>query len=88
MALVLNMPEFRIYQGCEYARVTHRSEYAWIYWENSWICLIIPVCLNVPKYAGICATMSMYTLMVFVLHFLGGPLERLVTNFNIYPKLE
>ena len=41
-----------------------------------------------PKYAGICATMSKYTLMVFVLHFLGGPLEHVVTNFNVYPKLE
>ena len=30
MALVLNMPEFRVYQGSEYDRVPHGSEYAWI----------------------------------------------------------
>ena len=27
---VLNMPGLRIWQGCEYARVTQVAEYAWI----------------------------------------------------------
>ena len=36
---VLNVPVFWIYQSCEYARVTQRSEYAWICLNNSWICL-------------------------------------------------
>ena len=32
--LVLNMAEFRVYQGCEYDRVTQGSEYARIYLNN------------------------------------------------------
>ena len=28
--LVLNMPELRIWQGCEYARVPQGAQYAWI----------------------------------------------------------
>ena len=46
-AVVLNMPVFWIYQGFEYARVTHGFKYVL---NNSWICLIMPeyvwICLN------------------------------------------
>ena len=33
---------FWIFQGSVYVRFTQGSEYAWIYLNNSWICLIIP----------------------------------------------
>ena len=78
--LVLNMAEFRVYQGCEYDRVTQGSEYARIYLNNFWRSLIVPkyvwICVNIPKCAW----------MVFVLLFLGL-LERVVTNFSVYTKL-
>ena len=34
------MPGIRIWQGCEYARVTQGAEYAWISLNMSWLCLM------------------------------------------------
>ena len=33
---VLNMPGLRIWQGCEYAKVTQGAEYAWIILNMPW----------------------------------------------------
>ena len=54
---VLNMLGLRIWQGCEYARVTHRAEYAWISLNMpyGWTCLSnseyywICVCVHIPE---------------------------------------
>ena len=45
-ALVLDMPDLWIYQGFEYARVTHGSEYVL---NNSWICPIMPEYAWIPE---------------------------------------
>ena len=63
MFLVLNVPEFWIYQGSEYARVTEGSEYAWKIPEYAWTCLIM------SAYAGMCVNMPKSAWMDFVLHF-------------------
>ena len=44
-----------------------------------------------PKYEGICVNMPKSAYMDFVLHFpivISGLLERVITNFNVYTKLE
>ena len=58
MLLVLNMLGFWIHDSFKYVRVTQGSKYAWICLNNSWICLIIRQCVNVPKFVW----------MAFVLH--------------------
>ena len=62
MPLVLNLPEFWIYQSSEYVRVTQGSEYAWL-------CLIMPgwISLDMSEYAGICLNMLKSACMIFVL---------------------
>ena len=56
MPLVLNMPEFWIYQTSEYTRVTQGLEYAWIIPEFVLICLIMSryvwIYLNMLNYAN------------------------------------
>ena len=37
------MPGFWRYQGCEYARVTQGSEYAWTITGYAWLCLNMPI---------------------------------------------
>ena len=71
MSLVLNMPEFWIYQGSEYAscfeynrvlnmtvlhRIQNMPDYVWI-------------CLNMSAYVGIGVNLSKSAWIVFVLHF-------------------
>ena len=46
------MPEFRIWQGCEYARVTEGAEYAWIS-LNILIFEYALITMNMTEYAGI-----------------------------------
>ena len=67
------------------ARVTQGFEYAWIIHEHTWLCL------NMSDYAQICVNMPNFACLAFVLHFLvviPCLLERVVTCFNVYPKLE
>ena len=75
MSLVLNMPEFWIYQGSEYAscfeynrvlnmtvlhRIQNMLDYVWM-------------CLNMSAYVGIGVNMSKSAWIVFVLHFRISP---------------
>ena len=85
-ARVLNKPGFWISHGSEYVRVTQGSEYAWI-------CLIMSdwICLDLSKYAVICTNMPKSAWVAFVLYFpivIPCLLERVVTYFNVYTKLE
>ena len=50
MLLVLNMSGFWIYHGSKDAIVTQGFEYAWMCLNNSWICLIIPMFLNLSEW--------------------------------------
>ena len=42
MPLVLNTPGLRIWQGCQYARVTHGAEYAGISLKTASVCMNMP----------------------------------------------
>ena len=83
MSLVLNVPEFWVYQssGFEHARILKIPKF-WICQgdtgfriclNNSSICLNMPdydwICLNMLEIAGICVNMPKSAWMAFVLHF-------------------
>ena len=87
---VLNIPGFSvwlwfwIFQGSEYFSFTQSSENAWIYLNNSW------KGSNMSEYAGICANISKWTWIGFILHFLiviHCLLEQVVIYFNVHKKL-
>ena len=76
-----------IYQGFQYARVLHISRFwlchdytaFWICLNNSWLCL------NKSEYAETWVNIPKSTWMAFVILCL---VERMVTCFNVYTKLE
>ena len=53
VSYVLNMPEFWVWQGSEYARVTQGSKYGWICPNRTWICL------NMSEFTGIGRVLNM-----------------------------
>ena len=94
---ILNIPGFRIHYGSkyafdfEYARVLNIPGFwicqsytaFWIYQNNSRLCLIV------PEYIGICVNMSICLNGCFIFtHCNPCLLERAVTHFNAYTKLE
>ena len=82
MPLVLNIEGlFWIYEGSEYAIVTHSFDHAWI-------CLNIP---NMSEYAGISVNMSKSLWISFAWHFpvvIPSLLELVITYFSVTTKLE
>ena len=87
-----------VWQGSEYAsvsdfeytrvlntlglyRILNMPQYARIIFEHSWICL------NMPKYVWVCLNLSEWFLFCFLIVILCL-LERVVTYFNLYRKLE
>ena len=82
---VLAIPGSEYNRVLNNARVTQGFEYAWLIHEYTWLCL------NMSDYAQICVNMPNFAWLAFVLHFLvviPCLLERVVTCFNVYPKLE
>ena len=81
------MPRLWIYQGFQYARVLDISGF-WLCLDNTafWICLNNSwLCLNKSEYAETWVNTPKSTWMAFVILCL---VERMVTCFNIYTKLE
>ena len=89
MPLVLNMPGFWIWLWfwiCQDSEYPSGSDYTRVLNMPGLYRL-----LNMPDYAGICVNMPKSAWITFVLHFsieILYLLERVVTGFNVYKKLE